>query len=491
MSINLKSPEVPVREMRLQSVTVYNGTAKDLYEKSCRGQGCENCCLFNQNTGCAEGSPMVLLPTVRGAAIINHGPVGCAGDFGGWNNAYKLGLISRGLKEEQIKAISSNIQEKDTVYGGIDKLKDAIQESYRRFSPKVIFIVTSCASGIIGDDIEGAANELQEQLQIPIVPIYCEGFKSRVWSSGFDQVFHGILRKVVKPPRERQDDLINVINFEGTHVFTPLLAKIGLRVRYVVPYSTYEDLERLSEAAASTEICETLGTYVCHALEEVYGVPEVKSPPPYGIGWTDAWLREIARITHREEETEELIQSEHARIRPQLQELREKLKGKTAYIFAGDSFAHSFISVIRALGLRIIGTTAYHHDSHFDSPDQRLNSLKNVLDYGGDIENFSVFTKQPYQAINILRKLKPDLLIFRHPDMAYLGYKLGIPTICIEGDINVNACYDGVLATGEQILRSFESRSLLKNFADHATFPYSKWWYEQDPFYFAGGGKSE
>ncbi len=486
MSVNLKSTEVPVREMRLASISVYNGTAEDLYRRSCHGQ-CEGCCSFNQNTGCAEGSPMVLLPTVRGAAIVNHGPIGCAGDFGGWNNAYKLGLISRGLKVEQIRAISSNLQEKDTVYGGIDKLKDAILEAHRRFTPKVIFIVTSCASGIIGDDIEGAANELQEELGIPIVPIYCEGFKSRVWSSGFDQVFHGILRKIVKPPKEKQTDLINVINFEGTHVFTPLLAKLGLRVRYVTPYCTYEDLEKLSEAAASTEICETLGTYVCHALEEVYGVPEVKSPPPYGIGWTDAWLREIGHITGKKAETEELIRSEHAKIQPRLLELREKLKGKTAYIFAGDSFAHSFISVIRSLGLELIGTTAYHHDAHYDSDDQRLNSLKNVLDYGGDVQNFSVFTKQPYQAINILRKLKPDLLIFRHPDMAYLGYKLGIPTICIEGDINRNACYDGVLATGEQILRAFEGRNLLKNFADHATFPYSKWWYEQDPFYFAGG----
>ncbi len=48
--------------------------------------------------------------------------------------------------------------EKDTVYGGIEKLKTTIDEAYRRFNPKVIFVTTSCASEIIGDDVESAIN---------------------------------------------------------------------------------------------------------------------------------------------------------------------------------------------------------------------------------------------------------------------------------------------------------------------------------------------
>ena len=40
--------------------------------------------------------------------------------------------------------------------------------------------------------------EVAKEYGIPIVPIYCEGFKSKVWSSGFDAGFHGLLRKIVK-----------------------------------------------------------------------------------------------------------------------------------------------------------------------------------------------------------------------------------------------------------------------------------------------------
>lgn len=66
-------------------------------------------------------------------------------------------MASRGYAVESIKSLSSNLQEKDTVYGGGVKLKKAIKEAYKRVNPKAIFIMTSCVSGIIGDDIESIA----------------------------------------------------------------------------------------------------------------------------------------------------------------------------------------------------------------------------------------------------------------------------------------------------------------------------------------------
>lgn len=62
------------------------------------------------------------------------------------------------------------------------------------------------------------------------------------------------------------------------------------------------------------------------ALEQEFGVPEIKAPQPYGFAGTDAWIREIARVTHREELAEEFIKKEHERIKPKLKELRENLK---------------------------------------------------------------------------------------------------------------------------------------------------------------------
>ena len=105
----------------------------------------------------------------------------------------------------------------------------------------------------------------------------------------------------------------------------------------------------MPEAACSTHICETLGTYVSSVLETDFGVPKVKSPAPFGISWTDNWLREVAKYTGTEDKVEEVIESEHKRIAPELEKLRKQLAGKKIYVFAGDAYAHNVGSVVADL----------------------------------------------------------------------------------------------------------------------------------------------
>lgn len=299
IKINLEAPEALVREKRVGSLLSYHGTSDDLIQASC------NCCLgcgsrsFSQCGSCSNFAATIMTTGVIDAVTINHAPIGCFSDF--TSQSTRNRTLSNGRVINGVCAMSTNITERDTVFGAADKLRETIREAFRRFEPKAIFITASCASGIIGDDIEGVANETTQELGIPVVPVYCEGFKSRIWTSGFDASFHGILRHITKPPVKKQEDLINIFNFMGRDTFSGILKRMGLRVNYLVPNATVEQLEHMSEAAASTHICETLGAYIAQGLEQAFGVPEVKSPPPYGLTWSDAWLRELGRLTNREE----------------------------------------------------------------------------------------------------------------------------------------------------------------------------------------------
>lgn len=478
VKLDLSNPEVKIREDRLNSILSYEGTAKKLYEKFNKCKMHCNDLTFNQCGDCSAQRAFNLVSSIKDAAVVNHAPIGCAADFSNFNEENRGGTQSRGYKSVNIRAISSNLQEKDTVYGGVEKLKSALKEAYIRFNPKAIFVTTSCASGVIGDDVESAINDIEEEIGIPIVPIYCEGFKSKIWTTGFDAALHGIIRKIVKPPKEKRNDLINIFNFSGKDVFTELLGKIGLKPNYLVPLSTVEQLEKMSEAAATAHICETLGTYAAKALEQEYDIPEVKAPTPYGFKWTDQWLREIGKITHKEIEVESLIKQERKKIKPKLDEVRNKLHGKKAYVLAGGAYAHNLISIAHDLELEIVGATSFHYDRHFDNDDERLNSLKNLVEYRGDINNYSVCNKQPYKAIKFLKKLKPDLLIVRHNDISILGTKLGIPTI-MAGDANIEVGYDGVIETGLKLIQAIQTKNLIENISKHAKFPYTNWWYEQ------------
>jgi len=483
--INLHEPEVLIREIRLGSITGFEGTAGELVSCSRAGNLTESTRSFSQCMGCSSGNAFCQLSMITDAVVINHAPVGCAGDAFTFNFVYRVGQMERNLEPSIGRYFSTNLEERDTVFGAVEKLAKTVREVNERLHPNAIFITTSCASGIIGDDVEGTANELTEELGIPVVGCFCEGFKSKMWTTGFDSAYHSIVRKIVKPP-EKKTNKVNIINFWGSHIFDELLEPLGYEAEYIVPFSTIKQLEHISEAVATIQVCPTLGTYIGAALEQVYGVPEIKSPPAYGIAGTDNWLREIGQVLDRREEIEALIIKEHARVIPQIEAYREKLRGKRAYVTAGSAHGHAIIALLRELEMEVQGAAIFHHDPIYDNGDPTSDALAHDVRTYGDIPNYNVCNKQAYELVNILNRIKPDLMIARHGGMTVWGAKLGIPSLLI-GDEQFGFGYQGILNYAERILETLDSREFVTNLARHSSMPYTKWWLEQNPFSFLGG----
>jgi nitrogenase molybdenum-iron protein alpha chain len=484
MSVFNNAPEVEIRERRLRSIISYHGTGKDLFEKEQDRSFKIEDRSFSQCSSCPEGPACTIVTRVRESVVIFHSPIGCNAA----SITYGLGVIGAAIAKKEkpfdVHTVCTNLQESDTIFGAGEKLKKTAREAHKKWSPKVIFINTSCASGIIGENIEDIAAELEEELGVQVAPIYCEGFRSKIWSTGFDAGYHGILRKIVKPPQKKQEDLVNVFGFDGSDTFSPVLSRLGLRTNYLISLASIEKLETMSEAACTASICETLSLYVAAVLEEQYGVPEVKAPPPYGIDWTDEWLRAVGKITGREEAVERLIREDKEKYQGEMEELASKLSGKTIYVTAGDAFGHNLANVAKSLGVKIAGITSLHHDLMTDNPES-VNSMEALVKSNGDIPNFSVCNLQPYQVVKILKKLKPDFLYCRHPGLNSIGSKLGIPTLVQSGDANYTAFYEGVVKLGRKLVETHRTRKLVENISRHIKLPYTDWWMSQDdPFYF-------
>ena len=297
--------------------------------------------------------------------------------------------------------------------------RSRVRIAYERFAPRAIFVATACASAIIGEDLDGPIENLERELGVPIVAVHCEGFRTQIWSSGFDAAYHAILRKIVKPP-QRKRNVVNVINFWADDVFTDLFRPLGLEPNMIVPFSSIAQLETISEAVATVQMCATLGTYLASGLEELHGVPVVKSPLPYGIKGTDAWYRALGRIAGKEAEAEAHIAAEKAVIADDLAALRRELAGKTAYVAAGSSHGHSLISVLRELGVKLEGGCFYHHDAKYDHGDRAADHLRHAVDTYGDFK-VGICNKQVFELVNLVRRIKPDMLIVRHGNLAMWG----------------------------------------------------------------------
>ncbi|NMC60418.1 MAG: nitrogenase, partial [Candidatus Methanofastidiosa archaeon] len=95
----------------------------------------------------------------------------------------------------------------------------------------------------------------------------------------------------------------------------------------------------------------------------------------------------------------------------------------------------------------------------------------------------SVSDQQNHEVLNLLTRLKPDLYIGRHGGLAVWPTKMGIPAIMVN-DEYVAFGYDGTIDFGYRIVDTLTNTSLVRNISKRVKLPYTKWWFEQDPFKF-------
>ncbi|AJA49430.1 nitrogenase iron-molybdenum cofactor biosynthesis protein NifE [Clostridium pasteurianum DSM 525 = ATCC 6013] len=483
MTINIKRIEAVTREGRLGSITGYTGTIKDLVKKAKTGclKNKERC--FSQATNCSSGCAQGYLARIMDSAIVNHGAKGCSADVIGENTNFLWGQNIRDLEKRNVNVINTNMTEETTVFGGLKKLRDAIWEAYRRFSPKAIFITTSCASAIIGDDVKSVADEIEAQINIPVVPVFCEGFRSKIWASGFDAAFHALLTRIVKPPKEKHPEIINMLTFNGSgrDYVAEILSNFGLVPKFGIPFSTIEDISKMSESAATMSICGTLGSYFGNGLEQKYGVPYIRSLQPHGIAGMDNWLRELGKVVGKVEEIEEYIKQEKEKIAPELEEIKEKLKGKTAVVGMGPSFSHNYIRVLGELGIKVIWGASWHFDQEYDHgsiPESTIELSEKEYD-----TPISVCDQQNFEILNLLNKLKPDLYLSRHPGTTVWPTKMGIPSVMVADEFSAFG-YRGIIDLGYRIIDALANNNLALSLSKRVKLPYTSWWFQQDTFKF-------
>lgn len=76
--------------------------------------------------------------------IVTHGPAGCS--F----------MASRPLENAGVRVVTSALKDNDLIFGGTDSLVRTLKEAKRKFEPRTMAVVGTCASTIIGDDISAA-----------------------------------------------------------------------------------------------------------------------------------------------------------------------------------------------------------------------------------------------------------------------------------------------------------------------------------------------
>lgn len=493
--LNLEERTCPNREQRANGINVYYGPVTQLIKDAKSGNLKMSERKFQQSAGCALNFYLAIrISTIRDAVLIFHAPVGCSASALGYRELFRNIPAADGRPVFDLHWLTTGISEKDIVYGAGEKLRKAIKVAEERYKPRAIFVLTSCASGIIGEDLEGAVNTMQPHIKAKIVPIHCEGIRSRLVQTGYDAFWHGVLKYLVKKPEKKQDDLVNIASmlsytWQDRVEMTNILKRMGLRPNFVPEFASVQQLEELSEAAVTAPLCASYTDYISRGLEQEYGVPYFMYPSPVGFQNTDAWLRKIAEYTGKEREAETVIEEEHKKWGPRMDIIRkefENFKGSGKKIemlgALGQGRLLSQLPYFDELGIKSSAALSQDYDNLI------LEDLEKVVEQVGEF-NILINTFQAAEQAHITRMLNPDItLTCPFQGSAYKRNKGATRTHAVRCDNlkwSQQTAYAGAVAYGSFLLQGMKSISWQKTMLEKTEYGYKDWYFKQpDPLYY-------
>jgi nitrogenase molybdenum-cofactor synthesis protein NifE len=377
--------------------------------KSLAGSVTQRACAF-----C--GSRVVLYP-IADALHIVHGPIGCA--------AYNWdirGALSSGPQLHR-NSFSTDLAEKEVVFGGEKKLEASLLELIEYYKPKAAFVYSTCIVGLIGDDVEAICKSVSRKTGIDVLPVDSPGFKGTK-KSGYQAACEAAFRLVGTGSTEGISkysiNLLGEFNIAGeAWMIREYFEKIGIEVvSTITGDGRVDDLRRCHGAALNLVQCSGSMTHLAKLLNEHHDIP-FKRVSFFGFEDTAKALYtavEHFRDPELTERAEKLIHDEIGKYAAELKKYKKLLKGKKAALYVGGAFkAFSLVLALRNLGMKTVlaGTQTGSADDY--------EQLKEICDDGTIIVDDS----NPLELAKFVLEKDVDLFIGGVKERP-IAYKLGV-----------------------------------------------------------------
>jgi nitrogenase molybdenum-cofactor synthesis protein NifE len=303
------------------------------------------------------GSRVVLYP-IADALHLVHGPIGCAAYT--WDIR---GALSSGPALHRL-SFSTDLQERDVIFGAEEKLYKALVELIDRHAPKAAFVYSTCIVGIIGDDLEAVCKRVAREKNIPVIPVQSEGFKGNK-RAGYNAACKAMFRLMGDVGDSDISPLgVNILgdfNLAGEiWIVRNYFERMGLHVvANITGDGRVEDIKRAHTAALNVVQCSGSTMDLAKLMKERFGTPFLRVSY-FGVEDMAESLYNIARFFEDQdpdimERTANLVKEELSGIFPEIQEYRAALTGKKAAIYVGGAFkAFSLVKAFRLLGMQVV-----------------------------------------------------------------------------------------------------------------------------------------
>lgn len=364
---------------------------------------------------CVYCGARVVLNPITDAFHIVHGPIGCASYT--WDIR---GSLSSG-EELYRNSFSTDLKEKDVIFGGEKKLIGAIEGIMKNHNPKTIFVYATCIVGVIGDDVEAVCKQSEKKYGIPVIPVMSPGFAGHK-SMGYKAACNALMNLIsrTKSPKVRGVNILGDFNLSGEMwIIKDYLKKLGIEVvSQITGDAKCEVLQKADGASLNIVQCAGSMTYLAKRMEKEMGIPFIKISF-FGIQDTISSLISIANVLGDKEiikKALEFTEKENSKLEHALDKYKKNLKGKKAAIYVGGGFkAISLIKQFEELGMDtvIVGTQTGKKDDY--------EVISNLVKQGTVILDDA----NPYELEQFMNEKGADVLVGGVKERP-LAYKLGI-----------------------------------------------------------------
>lgn len=246
------------------------------------------------------------LLAVQGAIVLEYGPAG--------TTHYSMGLYGGLGLRFQNRMFTTHMSEDDVVMGDVTRLEDAIVELDESYAPKVIFVVASSVTAVIGTDIKGVCRYMQNEVKAKLVAFEQGGFRGD-YSIGLAETYKLLVRNLPKKDVAQEAGVYNIIGASAWRyrmasdiweVKSLLDEALGLSCNACLCYDTsVEELENMGLAQVNI-VLGNEGLAAAKYLQEKFGTPYVYAVP-YGYNGTLSFLAQVGEAVGREPDSMVLL----------------------------------------------------------------------------------------------------------------------------------------------------------------------------------------
>ena len=364
--------------------------------------------------GCAFNGAMTMSSNLKDAVILAHSPKSCIYlSIQTISSAGRRTLFERGniLPSSLIpNVLSTDMSETDMVFGGSENLLSKVKSVLNsQTPPPAIVIVSSCPSGIIGDDIDDALSLSTERTKI--VTVKAEGNLTGDYLQGMLMAYTSLAKQIIDRNVEKREKTVNIVfekvvarntemNFQRLKTFLTRM-NISVNCRFLCNTS-YASLRDFCSAELNLLAYRD---YTGKILEDFfikeYGASFFEKQFPIGFKETSDWLLALGKHFDVSDEAKSIISENEIIYQNRIKSVRPKLEGKKLMIITYNHELDWILNAALDCDMKIVKICVlnFSQDEGFRSSLSEIDGIEVVENYDKDERSSDI------------KRLKPDIIL--------------------------------------------------------------------------------